>query len=230
MFTGHAKQKGSVFWSPSAGVGRVALPFAKKSFAPCSHISWQRIVCAKYTRIGWSCIKKVNQTSCKVSSTQNWQEASWSISKLETQCHKTQKPVTEKSVVVFFPESKMLPNVLLVEASYSSFDIIETRSLLTIHVHHSSRKLVPFMLQINQHWSLKLQAIEPTFFIYTTFNLEIKCFFTNPDRWSLAYDATTSANSVSVVFVHNALPFLQLQYNGEGDKNFICKQNYARLL
>ena len=123
----------------------------------------------------------------------------------------------------------MLPNVLPVEASHSSFDIIETRPLLTIHVYHSSRKLVPFMLQINQHSSLKLQAIEPTFFIYTTFNLEIKCIFTNPDGWSLAYDATTSANSVSFVFVHNALPFLQLHYNGEWDKNFICKQNYARL-
>ena len=79
-FSGHARQRGSGIGSLALGVGRVALPFAKKVLTRCQ-VYWQRFVCSKSTRIDGSCLKEeIFQTSRKVSSEENSQKTSrWKI-------------------------------------------------------------------------------------------------------------------------------------------------------
>ena len=50
-FSGPARQRGSGFGSLAAGVGRLALPFAKKVFASRCQVNWQRILITKHTRV-----------------------------------------------------------------------------------------------------------------------------------------------------------------------------------
>ena len=57
-FSGHTRQRGSGLGSLAAGVGRVALPFAKKSTSTSCQIDREGIFCSKLTRIDGCCHEK----------------------------------------------------------------------------------------------------------------------------------------------------------------------------
>ena len=54
-FAGRARQRGSGFGSLALGVGRVALPFANKTYFTCCSISRKGVVRPEFARINGCC-------------------------------------------------------------------------------------------------------------------------------------------------------------------------------
>ena len=51
-FYGHYRQRGSGFGALAAGIGRVALPLAKKNYMARCQKNWSRAFTAECTRVG----------------------------------------------------------------------------------------------------------------------------------------------------------------------------------
>ena len=129
-FTGHARQRGSGFGSLALGVGRVALPFAKKVLLPALQSIGKELFVQSLPEIMEVATKKKSfkrAAKAALKKTVKKQIGGVGVEKTETfDENASYREVGQISSL----KLKMLPNVLPVEASHSSLDLSERPPVL----------------------------------------------------------------------------------------------------
>ena len=130
---------------------------------------------------------------------------------------------------ISFPESKMLPNVLPVEASHSSLDIFERPPLLITFDSSFEQKVGPLYAPNGPTLEFEVTGDRTNFIDLQNIYLEVKCKISKPDGSNLQYVTGDATQQEKPVFVNNTLHslFSDCNITANGIKISSANGNYA---
>ena len=106
---------------------------------------------------------------------------------------------------ISFPKSKMLPNILPLEASHSSLDLFERSPVLITFDSSFEQKIGPVYSPNGPTLEFEVVGDRNNFLDLQKIYLEIKCKIIQSDGNDLRYDATDATLRDSPIFVNNTL-------------------------
>ena len=223
-FSGHYRQRGSGFGALAAGIGRVALPIARKFIWPAAKKLGQELLTQGAPELVNVVTKKqtarqaLKNTVKKTARKQlggSYQRRRRSMRKSQTR--RTRRQERKNPSVESFLEKaghaevglissltlKMRTNYLLpAEATHSSLDLFEKPPLLATFDQSFEQKTGPLF---SPSGSFEVIGDRNNFIDLQKIYLEIKCRITKLNGADLDYDATDTTKSDDASFSNNAL-------------------------
>ena len=221
-FTGHARQRRRRFGSLALGVGRVALPFAKKVLLPAVQ-SIGKEFCPKFTRNIGSCYK---EEICTEKTVKKQIGGGRRRKNRNIQRKRKLREVGQISSL----KLKMLPNVLPVEASHSSWDLFERPPILITFDTSFEQKLGPLYSPNGPTLEFEVVGHRTNFIDLQNIYLEVKCKILQSDSNRLRFTTGEAAASDLPIFVNNTLHslFSDRSVSANGIKISSSNENYRQ--
>ena len=221
-FTGHARQRGSGFGSLALGVGRVALPFAKKVLPAVQSIGKEFFVQSLPEILEVATKKKA-----ALKKTVKKQVGGVGVEKKETFDENAgYREVGQISSL----KLKMLPNVLPVEASHSSLDLFERPPVLITFDTSFEQKVVPLYSPNGPTLEFEVVGDRTNFIDLQNIYLEVNCKILQSDSNRLCFTTGDAAASDLPIFVNNTLHslFSDCSVSANGIQISSSNGNYAQ--
>ena len=255
-FSGHYRQRGSGFGALAAGIGRVALPLARKFIWPAAKRIGRELLVqgapelvevatkrksakqalkstvAKTARkqIGGSLHSRITRGRQAIRRRRQHFAEPRQYKKLSTKKSFLENQSQEGVDWIFSLESEMRTNIVIPsEATHSSLDIFEKPPLLVTFDQSFEQKSGPLYSPSGSSLEFEVVGDRNNFIDLQKIYLEIKCRIQNVDGTDLRYDAGDPANTDAAFFVNNVLHslFADCTVSANGIKISSANGHYA---
>ena len=256
-FSGHYRQRGSGFEALAAGIGRVALPSARKIIWPAAkRISRELLVhgapelvevatkrksakqalkgmVAKTARkqFGGSLYSRITRGRQVIKRRRQQYAKPRTYKKRSTKKIISRKPQPRRSRLDFFSRVKMRTNIVIPsKATHSSLDLFEKPPLLVTFDQSFEQKTGPLYSPSGSSLEFEVVGDRNNVIDLQKIYLEVKCRIQNADGTDLRYTAGDATATDAAYFVNNVLHslFTDCTVSANGIKNSSNNGHYAR--
>ena len=246
-FSGHYRQRGCGFGALAAGIGRVAIPFARRVILPAAKkLGRELLMSAMPELIDVAMKKKSPKHALKNTVTKTARKQlgggrrrrktpmnglrrrrSVGARKRKTTIRRKTRPV--RSRADFFSNIKMIANFLPNEATHSSLDLFEKQPLLITFEKAFDQKIGPVYSPNGPMLEFEITGDRNNFVELQKIYLEIRCKVTQSNGADLRYDNTDPTVSDSPFLVNNSLHslFSDCTLSANGLKISNANSNFA---
>ena len=255
-FSGHYRQRGSGFGALAAGIGRVALPLARRIIWPAAKRIGRELLVqgapelveaatkrksakqalkstvAKTARkqFGGSLYSRITRGRQVIKRRRQQYAKPRTYMKLFTKKIISRKPQPRRSRLDFSLVSKMQNNIVMPsEAAHSSLDLFEKPPLLVTFDQPFEQKTGPLYSPSGSSLEFEVVGDRKNFIDLQKIYLEVKCRIQNADGTDLRYTAGDATATDAAYFVNNVLHslFADCTVSANGIKISSANGHYA---